>query len=271
MSLTVAVAQTNPGGDLAQNFDTIRAFTKRAADQGAALVVFPEEAMLLAEDDIKERFPEILPDAWPQFESLIKELATTHDIAIIAAGYEPTEAGVGAYNTIVAYNRTGKKLAHYHKVHLYDAYSYKESEYVNHGSDLPPIIEIDGVRIGIANCYDLRFPELFRSLADRGVDVIALSAAWVSGPGKEDHWNVLSSARAIENVSWFLASGTVSEDTVGLSKIVDPLGVTVASLNGHDEGLIIADLDETRTSRAREILPALQNRRMDTTIQMKGH
>ncbi|MFB6611151.1 carbon-nitrogen hydrolase family protein [Agromyces sp. NPDC056379] len=260
--MRVAVVQTSPGIDPEANFATIRRFTAEAAAGGARLVVFPEESMLLAEDDLKPEFPQLLPEIWPAFETLIADLAREHGITIIAAGYEPNPAG-SPFNTIVAVGPDGDELARYHKMHTYDAFAYQESAYVTRGNELPPIIEVEGVRVGIANCYDVRFPELFRSLADRGVDAIALSAAWVSGKGKEEHWTVLTQARAIENVSWFLAAGTVGPDSAGLSRIIDPLGVVVAGLDAHEEGIAFAELDAKRTATARRMLPALSNRRID--------
>lgn len=259
--MRVAVAQTSPGIDADTNFETIRRCTAEAADRGARLVVFPEEAALLADDEIKPRMAEIVRDVWPRFESRLARLAREHGVTIVAAGYEPNESGP-PFNTILAFDPSGERIARYHKMHTYDAFAYRESEYVTRGAELPPIIEVDGVRVGIANCYDVRFPELFRTMADRGVDVISLSAAWVSGKGKEEHWEVLTKARAIENVSWVVASGTVGPDAVGLSRVIDPLGVVVAAANAHDEGLIFADIDEDRTRAARRMLPALENRRI---------
>ncbi len=260
--MRVAVVQTSPGIDPDANFATIRRFTAEASEQGARLVVFPEEAMLLADDGIKPRMPEILSDAWPRFEALLRDLAREHRIALIAGGYEPNPEGQ-PFNTILAVGADGGELARYHKMHTYDAFAYQESAYVTPGALLPPVVDVEGIRVGIANCYDVRFPELFRSLADRGVDVISLSAAWVSGKGKEEHWSVLTRARAIENVSWLLASGTVGPDSAGLSRIIDPLGIVVAGLNAHDEGLVIADIDPERTRSARAMLPALENRRIE--------
>lgn len=259
--MKVAVAQTSPGIDPAVNFETISTYTAQAAAAGARLVVFPEEAMLLADDSIKPRFAELLSEIWPKFEVLLRQLARQHGITVIAGGYEPNGSDL-PFNTILAVSPEGTELARYHKVHTYDAFAYQESAYVTRGSLLPPIIEVDGLRVGIANCYDVRFPELFRSFADRGVDVISLSAAWVSGKGKEGHWSVLTQARAIENVSWFLASGTVGDDSVGLSRVIDPLGVVVAESNAHDESLLIAEIDAVRLALAREMLPALDNRRI---------
>ncbi|GAA1583553.1 carbon-nitrogen hydrolase family protein [Leucobacter aridicollis] len=265
--MKVAVAQTSPGIDVDANFATIREFTAQAAAAGAELIVFPEEAALLADESIKPRFTEILEGMWGRFEQLLRELASAHSIAIIAGGYEPDE-GELPYNTILAVDATGLEVARYHKLHTYDAFAYQESAYVTRGSELPPVIEIAGVTIGIANCYDIRFPELFRSIADRGADVISLSAAWVSGKGKEMHWEVLTQARAIENVAWLVASGTVGDESVGLSRVIDPLGMVVASANAHSEGLIFATIDSERTRSARAMLPALDNRRIELSYRV---
>lgn len=267
--MRVAVAQTSPTIDPEHNFEVIGRFTAQAAAAGAALVVFPEESMLLADDEIKPQFAEILADTWPRFETLLSELAREHGITIIAAGYEPNPSGV-PFNTILAVDPAGEEVARYHKVHLYDAFAYKESDYITHGAALPPVIEVDGFRVGIANCYDLRFPELFRSMADRDVDVISLSAAWVSGKGKEMHWELLTQARAIENVSWVIAAGTVQSDAAGLSRVIDPMGIVLAGLDAHNEGIAFAEITRERTDQARAMLPALNNRRIDTRFSMKG-
>lgn len=267
--MRVAVVQTSPTIDLEHNFEVIRDYVAQASSEGATLVVFPEESMLLADDEIKPQFGKLLADGWPKFEALLAELAHDHALTIIAAGYEPNPSGV-PFNTILAVNPAGEEVARYHKVHLYDAFSYRESDYITHGDALPPIIEVDGFRIGIANCYDLRFPELFRSMADRGVDVISLSAAWVSGKGKEMHWELLTQARAIENVSWVIASGTVQEDAAGLSRVIDPMGIVVAGLDAQQEGIVFAEISRERIKQARAMLPALENRRIETQFAMKG-
>lgn len=259
--MKIAVAQTSPGPDPSVNLESISSFAAQAAGAGARLVVFPEEAMLLADDTTKLSFHALVPPAWGEFEARLKKLAFELSLYIIAGGYEPNGASL-PFNTILAFGPDGRELARYHKVHTYDAFTYQESGYVTQGSSLPPVIEVNGLSVGIANCYDVRFPELFRYFADQGVDIISLSAAWVMGKGKEQQWSILTQARAIENVSWLLAAGTVGDDSIGLSRVIDPLGVVVAGANGNDEELLVVEIDEDRLARAREILPALGNRRI---------
>lgn len=100
-----------------------------------------------------------------------------------------------ATNTLVVL-REGAVIAHYHKLHLYDAFAMQESRRVDPGQQIPPVIEVAGLRVGLMTCYDLRFPELALSLALNGAQLLVLPAAWVKGPQKEHHWATLLAARA---------------------------------------------------------------------------
>lgn len=266
----VATAQFEPSTNVETNITKIREFVTAAKSEGAELVVFPEESMLVADPGTSDEFRHTVRENWDDFKQEIVRLATSNKIAIVACGYEPIEHVDRVHNTIVIVDAAGTTLAEYRKIHLYDAFHYKESDYVQHGQVLPPVVDINGFRMGIANCYDLRFPELFRSLSDQGADVLLMPAAWVRGPGKEEHWTTLLAARAIENVSWVVASGTVGEDTAGLSCIIDPLGTTVASIDGHDERIVTAELTRDKLTQARKALPALDNRRITLSYELQG-
>ena len=137
-------------------------------------------------------------------------------------------AGTGrVFNTLVAV-RDGAIVAAYRKLHLYDAFSAKESTNVQPGEEIPGLVEITGLRVGMMTCYDLRFPEMARRLVIDGAELIALPAAWVRGLGKEAHWEVLVTARALENTCYVVAVGECGERNIGASMVVDPLGVAVA-------------------------------------------
>ncbi len=140
--------------------------------------------------------------------------------------------------------RYGEIIAAYRKLHLYDAFSARESDVVRPGDELPPIVDIDGWKIGVMTCYDVRFPETARSLAVRGADAIVVSAAWVRGPLKEQHWKLLNAARALENTCYVLACSEVSSRNIGCSRIINPMGEIVVSAD--DEG---AELIATGLSR----------------------
>lgn len=156
--------------------------------------------------------------------------------------------------------RDGAIVAAYRKLHLYDAFSALESTNVEPGTEVPPLLDIAGLKCGLMTCYDVRFPELARRLALDGADVLLLPAAWVRGLGKEAHWDVLVTARALENTCYVIATGECGPRNIGASMVVDPLGVAVARA-GEAPALIYADIDPARIAAARAALPVLANRR----------
>jgi Predicted amidohydrolase len=125
--------------------------------------------------------------------------------------------------------------------------------------------------VGLINCYDIRFPELARHLVQEGAELLAVSAAWVAGPQKEDHWLTLARARAIENTVWLAAAGTISEGCIGRSVVVDPLGLVVADLGTEPVAIAVVDISRDRTDEVREILPALDNRRIRLAYDILEH
>ncbi|MEV6347462.1 carbon-nitrogen hydrolase family protein [Actinoplanes sp. NPDC051851] len=266
-SLLTAVAQMAPTTDAAANRAVIAGLVAEAGTAGARLVVLPEEAMLTAGEVKGEPVADVVAREWPLFVTRLSELAVEHRTWLIAGGYEPS-GQERPYNTLVVLNPRGEVVTTYRKVHLYDAFSYRESDYVVPGADLPPVVMVEGVAIGLINCYDLRFPELARDLVDRGADVLSVSAAWVAGPAKEDHWTTLVRARAIENTCWVLASGTSSPECIGHSLAVDPLGVVRAGLGPVRTGLALVQISLDRTAEVREALPALANRRLRVSVEI---
>lgn len=263
-SLPAAVAQLAPTVDAAANRETISALVAEAAASGARLVVFPEESMLLA-GEVEGSLGEVVAAEWPVFLAQLSVLAVEHDLWIVAGGYEPTGSD-RPYNTIVVVNPRGELVESYRKLHLYDAFSYRESDYVTGGDEVPPVVMIEGVAIGLVNCYDIRFPELSRDLVARGADVLSISAAWVAGARKEEHWETLVKARAIENTCWVLAASSTSPECIGNSMIVDPLGVERVGLGPVASGVAIVEISLDRTAEVRDILPSLANRRLVSTV-----
>ncbi|WP_291043883.1 carbon-nitrogen hydrolase family protein [Herbiconiux sp.] len=263
-SLLAAVAQLAPTVDGARNREQIAALTADAARSGARLVVFPEESMLLA-GEVEGRLGEVVDAEWPLFLAQLSLLAVEHELWIIAGGYEPTGSD-RPYNTLVVVNPRGEVVESYRKLHLYDAFTYRESDYVTGGTELPPVVLIEGVAVGLVNCYDIRFPELSRDLVARGADVLSVSAAWVAGARKEAHWETLVKARAIENTCWVLASSSTSPECIGNSLVIDPMGVERAGLGPVASGVALVEISLDRTAEVRETLPALANRRLTTSV-----
>ncbi|MGO3146322.1 MAG: nitrilase-related carbon-nitrogen hydrolase [Leucobacter sp.] len=278
--MKIAAVQFTPTTDPNENFEQLRLRAAEAAEQGARVIVFPEQAMVLLQAVTIDGLTGIAVEWWGRFEELAHELAAEHDAVIVAPGFEPNPEGLPFNTTIVVAPSTTdssgvassvSELARYRKLHLYEAFAASETAHTAPGTELPPVfdIEIDGERLtfGLANCYDVRFPEMFRSLADRSANVLLLVAAWASGQGKEEHWTVLTQARALENVSWLVASATVgggsrNAATIGLSRVVDPLGTVVGALGPRDEGVLVANVDAATVDRARAALPALANRQI---------
>ncbi|MCI0156448.1 carbon-nitrogen hydrolase family protein [Leifsonia shinshuensis] len=264
--MKVAAGQLAPTTDPSVNRRTIETLVEEASAEGVELLVLPEEAMLLA-DGLEAPLGELARAEWPGFVEFVSGLARQHRMAIIAAGYEGTDTD-RPYNTIVAIDEDGKEAARYRKLHLYDAFLYRESDYVTPGDANPVVVELAGTMVGLVNCYDLRFPELTRNLIDHGADLLSVSAAWVSGAMKEDHWRTLLRARAIESTAWLVAAGSASPECIGQSMIVDPFGIVRSQLGGETYGLAITTLSQRRTEEVRAVLPVLENRRLNTTIEL---
>ncbi len=156
--------------------------------------------------------------------------------------------------------RNGEAELVYAKLHLYDAFSGCESSRVKPGSRLPGLVKAGGFLVGFMTCYDIRFPELARSIALRGADIIIVPSAWVKGPLKEMHWDLCIRSRALENTVYVAAVSESGPVNIGCSKISDPFGAVVAQCGPSDE-LLVAELDMTRVAAAKEALPVLKNRR----------
>jgi predicted amidohydrolase len=157
----------------------------------------------------------------------------------------------------------GGEIVHlYRKTHLYDAFAARESDNILAADEVPPLLDVNGFKIGFMTCYDVRFPELARLVAVQGADAIVLPAAWAKGPSKEFHWSTLVSARALDNTVYLIASGEAGETCIGRSMIVDPHGVPIAqALDGAET--ITATISHSRLMEARTSLPVLANRRFD--------
>ncbi len=258
MNLTAAIAQFAPSEDKAANIDTMLGLIDQAAARGAELVVLPEYAVFTV-PTMDDRF---VITAEPLDGPSVRRLAVASaDLGLsIIVGVNESAADGRIHNTLVAL-QDGAIAAVYRKVHLYDAFGYKESDRVIAADpSTPQLLELNGFTIGMQTCYDLRFPETSRSLVDAGADVIALPAEWVPGPLKEYHWNTLLRARAIENTVYVLAADQIAPAGSGNSAILDPMGIPLAAL-GEAAGVGVAVLERDRLDNVRTINPALTLRR----------
>jgi deaminated glutathione amidase len=195
------------------------------------------------------------------FVGMLADQARRLGATVIGHIFERHESGGPPYNTAVVVDPDGSVRATYRKIHLYDSFGYVESKRLSAGPVEPVVVDVAGHRIGLLTCYDLRFPEHARLLVDRGADVLAVPTAWVRGPLKEDHWETLLRARAIENTAYVLGAAQCGANYTGRSLVVDPLGVVVAGADESDAD-VMAELSVDRVAAARQRNPSLSNRRI---------
>lgn len=229
----------------------------RAAQSHADLLVLPEAVLARSDSDPGFAVNAAQPPDGPFITQLCtgsRHLCLTTVLTI----HTPDDRG-GAFNTLLVL-RSGAVIASYRKLHLYDAFNFQESLRVTAGTLLPPVIEVAGMHVGVMTCYDLRFPEMALSLALRGARVIAVPAAWVRGPHKEQHWTTLLAARALDTTCYLVAAGECGGKNIGQSRIVSPLGVTLGAAES-EPALVYADLTAQQVQRARDLLPILKDRR----------
>jgi deaminated glutathione amidase len=264
--LNVTIIQMNSQDDKQANIAAALDLIDRAAEVGARLVALPEVWPYLGPDDVNRNQAEPIPGP---ITELLAQRARRHGIYVHGGSiYETRPGDPGMYNTTVMIDPTGEIIARYSKIHMFDVVldgvaEYRESATVTPGDEVV-VTEIDGILVGLAICYDLRFPELFRILALEGAQAIMLPAAFTLTTGK-DHWEALIRARAIENGLYMIAPaqwGTHPPGNwcYGRSMVVDPWG-TVMTTASDGVGIAHATVDPSRVAMVRRQIPSLANRR----------
>lgn len=261
--MRIALAQIQAGAEPTANLGLVEDYTRRAADEGARLVLFPEATMCRFGVPLAP-IAEPLDGSWA---SAVRAIAERAGVVVVAGMFVPAEEdGAGRVtNTLLA---TGPGVdTHYDKIHLYDAFGFAESDTVAPGHE-PVMITVDDVNVGLTLCYDVRFPELYVELASRGAQLITVHASWGTGPGKLEQWQLLARARAIDTTGLvaavdqaypgdeLAAAGPVG---VGGSLVSSAIGEVLASA-GADPQLLVTDLDLDAAQKARETIAVLRNR-----------
>ena len=266
--MRVAAVQMNSQDQKEKNVQTAERLIGVAADRGAKLVVLPEMWNFLGPGEQRPQEAEEIPG--PTTERMIA-LAVQHKIHVIAGSIlEKGPAAEKVYNTSVFIGPEGQIIARYRKIHLFDIVieglpPYEESASIAPGKDIVTAETPFGT-VGMTICYDLRFPELYCQLSNRGSQIITIPAAFALHTGLA-HWEVLIRARAIENLSYVIApaqigSHPVNRECYGNSMIVDPWGTVVARAPST-ESVAIADIDLEYLNKVRKNLPSLAHRRND--------
>ncbi len=262
--MRIALAQIQSGTEPEANLKLVEDYTRRAADAGAGLVLFPEATMCRFGVPLSE-IAQPLDGSWADG---VRRIAASAGVTVIAGMFVPADDG-RVTNTLIA---TGPGVdAHYDKIYLYDAFGFTESRTVAPGHE-PVTIKVAGdsgpVTVGLSLCYDVRFPELYVELARRGAQLITVHASWGTGPGKLDQWTLLARARALDTGSFVGAVGqaypgdeiaALGPTGVGGSVVASPLGEIIESA-GPDPSLLVTDVDPDAVQSVRDTIAVLRNR-----------
>jgi predicted amidohydrolase len=265
----LAAIQMNSGDDVAANLKVAGSLLERAAADGAQLAVLPENfAALGADENLRISIAEA--DGTGPVQDALAELAARLKLWIVAGTISIRgENALKPFASCCVYDASGVCIARYDKIHLFDVdlpnrdENYRESANTAAGES-PVLVDTPWGRLGLAVCYDLRFPEVFRHLCSEGMEMLALPAAFTYSTG-EAHWRTLVKARAIENLCYVAAAAQTGHhpggrQTYGHSMIVDPWGEVMADA-GDNSGWIAADADAVRLHGIRRQFPVLSHRR----------
>lgn len=262
-----AVVQMNSQTDIDQNLENAHNYINEAANQGAKVIGLPENFSFLGGLSMRMEHAEVIAEKIPDF---LSRTAKEFDVHILGGSYPvPTTEGK-VYNRSPLYNPNGEEVINYDKIHLFDVElsdeeTYKESDYVEAGVPEPAVYSDTAIGSwGLSVCYDLRFPEYYRLLTDRGAAILSIPSAFTYTTGKH-HWLPLLRARAIENTSYVFApaqTGLHGDDrrTWGHALIIDPWGEVIANC-GEEPGIAIAELNPSRITEVRKAIPSLKHRR----------
>jgi predicted amidohydrolase len=272
----LAALQMVSGHQLQDNLKAAAALLQQAAEAGVKVAVLPENFAVLASDQM---LPCGQQEAGNQsvIRAFLAQQAKTLKLWIVGGSLPLALRPDGSViadrvrASCLVFNDLGDEVARYDKIHLFDAQvddahgQYRESDTFEAG-DQVVTVDTPAGRLGLAVCYDLRFPELFRALRDKGADWVCLPSAFTWQTGNA-HWHALIRARAIENQLYVVAAGQGGHNssqrrTYGHSLICDPWGSVLAEVNEDGPGMVTADLDKQWLDQLRQQMPVWSHRRL---------
>jgi nitrilase len=267
MTLNIAAVQMISGPEVAPNLATAGRLIAAAADQGARLVALPEYFPIISPHDA-DRLAVCEADGAGPVQDFLAACAARHGVWLVGGTLPLAADDPGKQrNACLVFDPAGRRVARYDKIHLFGFKKgeefYDEAETIEAGPPAPVVFDLEGLRVGLGICYDLRFPELFRAMG--AVDLIVLPAAFTDTTGRA-HWEMLLRARAVETQCYLLATAQGGRHpsgrmTHGNSMIVDPWGEILARME-YGEGVVVAALDPARIAAVRASLPAVRHRRL---------
>lgn len=267
--MKIGVVQFESGADILDNLARAQAQIREVAEQGAQLIVLPEATSQAFDTGRLDTQAQQLDG---EFATGIQKTARELGVTVIAGMFRPAETverdGKQINRVTNTALITGPDIhTGYDKIHTFDAFDYRESDTVKPGTELS-LIDVDGVTVGIAICYDIRFPAQFQELARRGAQVIVVPNSWMDGPGKLEQWRILTAGRALDSTAWIVAAGQArpggeaaageasGPTGIGHSCVVGPTGRREAEA-GYGPETFVVDLDMEQVSQARRSLPIL--------------
>ncbi|MFH0411515.1 carbon-nitrogen hydrolase family protein [Corynebacterium sp. L4756] len=268
--MKVAAVQFQSSGDIDANLARAKELISTAADNGAKLIVLPEAT---AQAFATGRLDTSAQELDGAFATAIKEHVETLGVTVVLGMFRPADTVDNGEKTINrVYNTAlitgpGVHLG-YNKIHTYDAFNYRESDTVKPGTELVTF-ELEGLTVGLAICYDIRFPEQFKALARQGAEVIVVPTSWADGPEKRPQWRLLSATRALDSTAYIVCAGQArpggnaeagnpsGPTGIGHSVIVSPTGERLAEA-GYEEEIIYSEIDTDLVAKTRETLPVLE-------------
>lgn len=252
-----------------KNLSKILQYISKAASQDSVLCAFPEFMMCYTpSSQSAKKLANISEKITGNFVSSIADSAKQNSIQVVGTFYEKSPKPNRVYDTSFVIGKNGKIISVYRKIHLYDAFGFKESSKLYRGSSIAKPIKTSIGKIGMMICYDIRFPEMSRILASSGSEILVVPSAWVQGKGKEEHWMTINKTRAIENGCYVISPDQVGNIYCGRSLIVDPFGKVILDMKKR-EGIGTVDISLDLVREVRKKLPLLQNRRTDIYTNLK--
>lgn len=296
--MRISVIQMSAQPDVEANLALIRKYIAGSAQNGADLVVFPEAAMFPFDSG---RLDTVAQPLDGPFGRAIKATAEEHGIVAVVGMFTPADTVFRLPNGELSTERPGDSggiqefrrvtntllvagpgiFAGYDKIHCFDAFGHQESATVRPGNRRVTF-ELNGVKIGLATCYDIRFPGHFIALAQSGAKVIVVPTSWADGPGKLDQWRALTSARALDSSSYLVAAGMARPGSpedygkpegptgIGHSVVVSPQGAKLAE-TGYAAQVLTVDIDPNSVDHVRKGLPILGGHNLDREITETIH
>ncbi len=268
--MKVAVVQFKASTNKKVNLKKIISYISKATSKNATLCAFPEFMMFYtSSSQTPKQLVNLAETINGNFVTTIAKAVKENQIQVVGSFYEKSRKKDRVYDTSFLISKSGKVLSTYRKIHLYDALGFKESNKMVSGSRITKPVKTSIGKIGMMICYDLRFPEMARSLATAGAEVLVAPSAWVKGNMKEEHWVTINKTRAIENGCYVIAPDQVGNIYCGRSLVVDPYGKILLDMK-KKQGIGFVNIDLNKVKQTRKILPLLKNRRTDIYPTLKA-